>query len=422
MPIRGGRWRPRGPWVTDIGVALLVQAAVTMPFVVPRSAGLPAATWASYGLTTLTVLPLVARRRAPVTVLIAVLAAGALYKFTVDGPGQPLPYTGLVTFYTVAELCSPPRRLAVAVLVGAAVFPSVAWNTGEARELLFSLFVFAAAYAFGRFTHTRKAYIRAMEDRARQLELTHRIEAERAAARERARIAREMHDILSHAVSLMIVQAEAGPVAVRTAPERAEAAFDAISETGRDAMTQLRRMLGVLREDGSGPADPPRSPQPTLAELPGLLERVRASGPRVECTTTGRARPLGPDTEATVHRIVQEALTNVVRHARADSVHVQLAYGADTLTLTITDDGRGTDPGRQSDANPDPGSAAGPVPGPGPGPDTAAGTGAGHGLVGIRERAAAHGGTVRAGPLPEGRGFRVRVTLPLVTSLSEVGS
>ncbi|MCX4673918.1 histidine kinase [Streptomyces sp. NBC_01433] len=372
-----------------------------MPFVVPRSAGLPAATWASYGLTTLTVLPLVARRRAPVTVLIAVLAAGALYKFTVDGPGQPLPYTGLVTFYTVAELSSPPRRLAVAVLVGTAVFPSVAWNTGEARELLFSLFVFAAAYAFGRFTHTRKAYIRAMEDRARQSELAHRIEAERAAARERARIAREVHDILSQAVSLMIVQAEAGPVAVRTAPERAEAAFDAISETGRDAMTQLRRMLGVLREDGSGPVDPPRSPQPTPAELPGLLERVRASGPQVECTTTGRTRPLGPDTEATVHRIVQEALTNVVRHARADSVRVQLAYGADTLTITVTDDGRGTGSGTDAET------------GSGPGSDADTATGTGHGLVGIRERAAAHGGTAETGPLAEGRGFRVRVTLPL---------
>ncbi|MFC8595857.1 hypothetical protein [Streptomyces atroolivaceus] len=105
-----------------------------------------------------------------------------------------------MAFCTVAELASPRRRLFVAVLVGTAVFPSVAWNTGEARELLFSVFVFAAAYAFGRFTHTRKAYIRAREDRARQLEVTHRIEAEQAAARERARIAREMHDILSHAV------------------------------------------------------------------------------------------------------------------------------------------------------------------------------------------------------------------------------
>ncbi|MFJ8765873.1 sensor histidine kinase [Streptomyces clavifer] len=388
----GARWLPREPWATDIGVALLVQAAVTMPFVVPRPAGLPPATWAAYGLTTLTVLPLVARRRTPVAVLITVLAAGALYRFTVDGPGQPLPYTGLVAFYTVAELSPARRRLAVAVLVLTAVFPSVAWNTGEARELLFSLFVFAAAYAFGRFTHTRKAYIRAVEDRARQLEVTHRIEAERAAARERARIAREMHDILSHAVSLMIVQAEAGPVAVRTAPARAEAAFDAISETGRDAMVQLRRMLGVLREDAPGNTPSPRAPQPSPADLPALLERVRSGGTEVTYTVTGTPRPLPADTGATVYRIVQEALTNVVRHARASRATVELRHAPGELTVSVTDDGRGP------------------------------GTTTGLGLVGIRERAAAHGGTARAGSGPDGTGFQVLVVLPLVTSAEGVGS
>ncbi|MFE4692050.1 sensor histidine kinase [Streptomyces sp. NPDC056749] len=386
------RWLPREAWTVDIGVALLVQAAVTMPFVVPRSDSLPPATWAAYGLTTMTVLPLVARRRAPAGVLIAVLAAGALYRFTLDGPGQPLPYTGLVAFYTVAELSPPRRRLTVAVLVLAAVFPSVAVNTGEARELLFSLFVFAAAYAFGRFTHTRKAYIRAMEDRARQLEVTRAIEAGQAAARERARIAREMHDILSHAVSLMIVQAEAGPVAVRTAPERAEAAFDAISETGRDAMVQLRRMLGVLREDSSGETASPRSPQPALAELPDLLDRVSSGGLDVTHTVTGRPVPLSADTEATVYRIVQEALTNVVRHARARHVAVELDHAPGRLTVTVTDDGRGP------------------------------GTTTGLGLVGIRERAAAHGGTAECGRGPEGAGFRVFVTLPLVTCPEGVGS
>ncbi|MFE7354710.1 sensor histidine kinase [Streptomyces sp. NPDC057543] len=268
----GARPGPRsaGPWAVDLTVALLVQAAVTMPFVVPRAPELPDATWAAYGLTTLTVLPLVARRRAPVAVLLAVLAAGGLYKFAVDGPGQPLPYSGLVAFYTVAELSSPLNRLAIGVLTTVSVVFSVGLESSEVRELLFSLFVFCAACAFGWFTVTHEAYLNAVEDRARQLELTHRIEAEQAAVRERARIAREMHDILSHAVSLMIVQAEAGPVAVRTAPERAEAAFDAISETGRDAMTQLRRILGVLRENES-PPNAPRRPQPSLAELPGLI-------------------------------------------------------------------------------------------------------------------------------------------------------
>lgn len=384
-----------GPRVTDIGVVLLVQAAVSVPWVLPRDPRLEPATLSAYLLTTLTVLPLLWRRRAPVRVLLAVVAAQGLYGLAADGPGQTLPYTGLVALYSVAAYAPARARRLCGALTLAIVFPSVAFNTGEARELVFSLMVFTAAYGFGRFTDTRQAYTRAVEDRARQLEVTRRIEAEQAAARERARIAREMHDILSHAVSLMIVQAEAGPVAVRTAPERAEAAFDAISETGRDAMVQLRRMLGVLRESEQGPGAP-RSPQPALSELPALVERVRASGLAVTLTVTGPERPLPRDTDSAVYRIVQEALTNTVKHAAASEAAVLLAYGESGLTVSVTDDGRGG----------------------------GTGTGTGHGLIGIRERAAAHGGSARTGPGPGGRGFRVDVTLPLVpvTSSVEVGS
>nr|WP_189537956.1 histidine kinase [Streptomyces roseolilacinus] len=356
-----------------------------MPFVVPRAPHLPAATWTAYGLTTLSVLPLLWRRRAPVAVLLAVLAAGGLYRFAVDGPGQPMPYQGLVALYTVAVLSPPAKRLGVAALTLAVIFPSVAHNTGEARELLFTLFLFGAAYAFGRLTDTRQRYTAAMEDRAAQLERANRIEAEQAAARERARIAREMHDILSHAVSLMVVQAEAGPVAVRTAPERAEAAFDAISETGRDAMAQLRRILGVLREGPDAPDGAPRSPQPGAAELPALLERVRGSGLRVGYEVAGPVRALPDALGATVYRVVQEALTNTVRHAGATAATVRLEYAADTLRITVVDDGRGP----------------------------AGSGGRGHGLVGVRERAAAHGGVAEAGAGPDGRGFRVAVRLPL---------
>ncbi|MEU7036747.1 histidine kinase [Streptomyces sp. NPDC046237] len=363
------------PQAVDIGIALLVQAAMTMPFVVPRPPGLEPATWSAYGLTSLTVVPLIWRRRAPVAVLLAVMAASALYQLAVDGPGQPLPYTGLVIVYTIAALSPPPKRLATVLLLVVAVPVSVWLNTRSARELTFSLFVFAAAYVFGRLTDARQRAAR--------------VETERAAARERARIAREMHDILSHAVSLMIVQAEAGPVAVRTAPERAEAAFDAISATGRDAMGQLRRMLGVLREGTEGPE--PREPQPDLGGLPGLLERVRAGGLDVAYGTTGGVRTLPAATGATVYRIVQEALTNVVKHAGARTASVRLAYGEGVLEVVVTDDGRGPRRGAR------------------PG-------GGGHGLVGIRERAAAHGGTAVCGPGPQGRGFEVRVALPVAAA------
>ncbi|MGW2475870.1 sensor histidine kinase [Streptomyces sp. NPDC001665] len=384
-----------GPRATDVCVVLVVQAAVSVPWVLPRDPGLEPASLSAYLLTTLTVLPLLWRRRAPVRVLLAVVAAQGLYGLAVDGPGQTLPYTGLVALYSVAAHAPWPARPLCGALTLAVVFPSVAFNTGEARELVFSLMVFTAAYGFGRFTDTRQAYTRAVEDRARQLEVTRRIEAEQAAARERARIAREMHDILSHAVSLMIVQAEAGPVAVRTAPERAEAAFGAISETGRDAMVQLRRMLGVLREEGQGPGAP-RSPQPALGGLPALVERVRSSGLAVTHTVTGPERPLPRDTDSAVYRIVQEALTNTVKHAAATEVAVLLAYGESSLTVSVADDGVGAGTETRS----------------------------GHGLIGIRERAAAHGGSARTGPGPDGRGFRVDVTLPLlpVTSGLEVGS
>ncbi|WP_420716519.1 sensor histidine kinase [Streptomyces sp. H27-H1] len=388
------RIRRAGPRRQDLGLTLLVQLAVTMPFVVPRSAEAPPADWASYAMTTLGVLPLVWRRRAPLAVLTAILLAGGVYKLAVDGPGQPMPYAGLIAFYTVALQCTARVRLAVGGLTVLTVALSVSRNTGTARELLFTLFVSGAAYALGRLQHTRQAYTAALLDRAAQLERANRIEAEQAAARERARIAREMHDILSHAVSIMIVQAEAGPVAVRRAPERAEAAFEAIAETGRDAMAQLRTMLGVLRTDEAAP----RSPQPGVRELAGLLERVRGSGPAVSYERTGSVRSLPAALEATVHRVVQEALTNVVKHAGASAVSVRLEYGDRELTVTVTDDGRG----------------------PGTGSSVPQARSGGHGLIGIRERAAAHGGTARSGPGPDGTGFEVRVVL--VTSGAEVGS
>lgn len=373
--------------MVDGGVALLVQAAVTMPFVVPRAGGLPAPTWAAYGLTTLTVVPLVWRRRAPLAVLLAIMVSSLVYRLALDGPGQPLPYSGLVIVYTVAVLSPPWKRLATGLLLLVAVPVGVGLNSRSARELTFSAFVFAAAYVFGRLTDARQR--------------AHRVEAERAAARERARIAREMHDILSHAVSLMIVQAEAGPVAVRTAPERAEAAFDAISEAGRDAMVQLRRMLGVLREGAGEAAEEERvsrAPQPGAGDLAGLLDRVRGSGLDVVHEVAGRERPLPAGAGASVFRIVQEALTNTVRHADARTVRVRLVYGEDEVHVEVTDDGRGPRTGHVG----------------------------GHGLVGVRERAVAHGGTAETGAGPGGRGFVVRVRIPVAplagtTAAAEAG-
>jgi signal transduction histidine kinase len=252
----------------------------------------------------------------------------------------------------------------------------------EPFEYAFHITGMICAYGLGGLARVQRAYTAAVEDRARRLERERAAETARAIAQERSRIARDMHDILAHAVSLMVVQAEAGPVVVRSDPARAEAVFDAIAASGRDAMTQLRRILGVLKEEErrSGGA---RLPQPDLAGLSVLVGQVAEStGLRVELSVRGRPRPLPPDTEVAAYRAVQEALTNTVKHAYASCAQVELDWAEDGLTLTVTDDGRG--PAR---------------------------TEGGHGLIGLRERAAACGGSAEAGPGPQG-GFRVVVRLP----------
>ncbi|MEV5242873.1 histidine kinase [Streptomyces cinnamoneus] len=329
--------------------------------------------------------------RAPLTVLLAITAAGIAY-LPLHGPGQPMPYSPLVALFTVAAQGGPRQRRVTVVFGLPVVALAVAFRTNTAREYLFAFFLFGMVYVLGVLTRTRQAYTEAVELRAAELEKARQAEAERAAERERARIAREMHDVLSHAVSLMIVQAEAGPLAVRSDPERAEAAFDAIAGAGRDAMVQLRRMLGVLKEEPSTT----RNPQPTLAGLRDLVADVRRTGLAVTLTGRGEPRNLATDVQVTVYRVVQEALTNVLKHADADSVSVHLAWAADRLVVAVENDGAGSR--RLS-------------------------SGGGRGLIGIRERAVAHGGTATAGPGPGGCGYRVVVELPLViSSAAEVRS
>ncbi|MGW2599151.1 sensor histidine kinase [Streptomyces klenkii] len=393
------RIRFRSSWAVDALIATAVQAAVTIPFVVPRAADVPPATWAFYAMTTLSVLPLLWRSRAPLTCLLAITLAGFAY-LPMDGPGQPMPYSPLVAIFTVAAQGGARQRWVTIVAGLPLVAVAVALRTNTAREYLFAFFLFTMVYVLGVLARTRQAYTQAVEARADALERAREQEAARAAERERARIAREMHDVLSHAVSLMIVQAEAGPLVVRSDPDRAEAAFDAIAGAGRDAMVQLRRMLGVLKEGepGEGPeADGNtgrrRTPQPTLAGLHDLVEQVRRAGIPVALLTEGEPRRLAADAQVTVYRVVQEALTNILKHSDARTVTVRLAWGragGDRLSVTVADDGSG-------------------VRKPG-------GEGSGRGLIGIRERAAAHGGTATAGPGPDGRGYRVCLELPLVVS------
>ncbi|WP_399892242.1 sensor histidine kinase [Streptomyces sp. BBFR51] len=377
------RLRTTHPYAVDAAVAALVLFAVSLQWLFPDEGDDPL-TWRGWLLGAATALPLVWRRAAPFATACAVSVATpaqAVY----HAPPPDLMYGGFVVLYTLAALARPwQRRVMLAGwLIGVAATISHK-EDAEPFEYAFQLLSIVCAYALGSLTRTQRAYTAELEDRARRLERERAADTARATAQERARIARDMHDILAHAVSLMVVQAEAGPVVVRSDPARAEAAFDAIATAGRDAMAQLRRILGVLKQERLDLV-PQRLPQPGLAALPGLVRQVgESAGLRVELRVTGEPRPLPSDTEVAAYRIAQEALTNTVKHAYASSAAVGLDWAEDAVTLTVTDDGRGP-------------SAPG---------------GGGHGLIGIRERAAACGGEATAGGRPDG-GFRVVVRLPV---------
>jgi signal transduction histidine kinase len=214
-----------------------------------------------------------------------------------------------------------------------------------------------------------------------QLE-SERAQAAAAIVAERARIARELHDVIAHAISVMVVQARGGRRVLRDAPEDSAEAFAAIERTGHEALDEMRRLLGMLRR---GDEELVLAPQPSLRELDRLVEQMRAAGLPVKLTVEGQPRDLPPGVELSAFRIVQEALTNSLRHAGPARAHVVVRYGESVLELLIADDGAG-------------------VPAPGSDP--------GYGLIGMRERVSVYGGELQAGR-QSGGGYALRVRLPL---------
>lgn len=376
MRLRSGvaRWRASGPAVLDVAVAAVVAVPLAVPFVTgPRDV-----TPLGVLFNVATVVPLVWRRRAPFAVAVVVLVAGALVSWH-HRPGQMLQYAALVAVYTVADLGRPGHRRAVlaAILV---TFPPAALlvKRSSAAEFMLTVLLPLTAYLVGTLVRTSR-------DRAAELERARAADTARARAEERTRIARDMHDVLAHAVSVMVVQAEAGPLVVRADPDRAERTFDVIAEAGRSAMVQLAGTLGVLSVD-----DDPLSSRtpPSVETIADLVEQVRRAGLPVELRTAGAPREVAADTGVAAYRIVQEALTNALRHAAAASVEVRLEWG-DALAITVTDDGGAA--GVRGDALPV----------------------GGRGLDGMRARADACGGHVEAGPTVSG--FRVYAQLPVAT-------
>ncbi|GAA4608976.1 signal transduction histidine kinase [Actinoplanes octamycinicus] len=351
-------------------VNLAVTLAAVVATVLPALAGGPDAGWV-LPLALASSVPVLWRERALVPVSLTVGVATTLSASL--GAPPLLPVGPLVCLYTFAARASLRLRLLGIAVTAAGLLVSVLFPKPDVEVLRYLAVAFIFAYALGTSVRARRDRESALAER----EL--RLAGERAAAvlRERTRIARDLHDIVTHALGVIVVQAEAGPLVVRTDPDRADAAFAAIAATGRDAVGQLRRAVAGLREPADRPLD-----QPGLAQLPALLDRVRATGLAAELTVAGTPFTPPADVGVAAYRIVQEALTNVLRHARAGTVRVALDYLASSLTVSITDDGCGP-------------AAVGPP---------------GYGIVGMRERAQACGGSLRAGAVDGG--FAVSATLP----------
>jgi signal transduction histidine kinase len=326
-------------------------------------------------LAAVNTVPLLWRRRYPllVTAVVGVTTAGLDLRYQLIG----IPAAALVATYTFAALSPPLKRVIGVVGTVIGVTASIMVPGDELLNLTPNAIMFVVAYALGTSARARRAQIELLEERTRRLAE----ERQAAAGRERQRIAREMHDILAHSMSLVVVQAEAGPVVVRSDPDKAKEVFDTISATAREALAQLRRTLSVLRAD-----EPDRRPQPGLDGLAPLVDGVRRAGLAASLEEHGERRPVPADLAATAYRIVQESLTNTIKHAAARNVAVRLEWQGSALTVEVRDDGRG------------------PYGDHGPG---------GRGLLGMRERVSAAGGELTCGPDPDGVGFRVAASLPL---------
>jgi signal transduction histidine kinase len=379
-------WLRRHPRLVDGGLAaVLAFLGIASSAAMGRLIAVP--------LVIALAVPVVFRRAYPVAAFAAAIAVGAL-QVLINSKPNPTDLAIVILLYTLAAYT--PRRISITglaiCLVGSAA-AVVRWMPDRLSmwdSLLVGSIMFAGpsliAWVFGDSMRYRRAYYTNLEDRAARLEAERDAQAQVAAAAERARIARELHDVVAHNVSVMVVQADGASYALGSDPDRARQALAAIAATGRQALAEMRRMLGVLRRDEDG-TEPGRAPLPGIGQLGELLDQTRAAGLAVSFTVEGVPQPMTDGAALAAYRIVQESLTNTRKHGgpRA-TAEVTLRYLEDALLLRITDDGRGA---------------------------AAASDGAGHGLTGMRERVAVYGGWVQAGPRPSG-GYHVTALLPLV--------
>ncbi|MDI3388914.1 sensor histidine kinase [Streptomyces sp. B-S-A8] len=337
------------------------------------------------------------RRKWPEQMLLLVAAMG-VGQLIADVSVLPADFAMLVLIYTVAaEGADWARRFALVGGLCAAPISQIAWpneHSGVWGNILiagFTMVPFALAWVLGDSIRTRRAYFAQLEERAARLEQEREAQAKVAVAAERARIARELHDVVAHNVSVMVVQADGAAYVMDTAPDQARKALETISGTGRQALAEMRRLLGVLRT-GEQQESGEYVPQPDVQQIDELVEQVRHSGLTVDFRIEGTPRPLPSGVELTAYRIVQEALTNTRKHGGDNAgASVRIVYFDDGLGLLVEDDGKGAPHELYEDGGAD---------------------GRGHGLIGMRERVGMVGGTLDAGPRPGG-GFRISALLPL---------
>jgi signal transduction histidine kinase len=386
----GSRRLPVSAWVFDSVLALAAAGIGTALFVSePMASGLPRGTLAvGYGLVLLHTLPLAARRRFPLAVLVTSVASGLVFATLGLLPPIALGPAILVAIYSVAAYGG--RWVSLAGLVVAELGLAAVWLTPamlERSSFLFFMGFIAVAWVLGHFVGDRQVYVAQLEERTAELEQAREELARRAVAEERLRLARELHDVVAHAMSVIAVQSGVGAHVADSRPEEVGKALAAIEVTSRGALEELRRLLGVLRQDSEVQAS--LTPVPGLANLDSLLAEVGKAGLAVRVRVEGTPLQLPAGVDLSAYRIVQEALTNVVKHAGPAHAEVTIGYRDQEVTVEVTDDGRGAVP---------------------PASDGRVGTG--HGLIGMRERVAVFGGYLQVGPRPGG-GFRVAARLPL---------
>ncbi len=388
----------RHPWVLDLGVIAALFLLFCVPDLVPHDDGrgadelrlafthLPAA--GTLALHAGLLLPLFWRRRAP-SVALALTAAVFVVQWSL-GVFLRADVALLVALYSVT-LHARPRHLPWAGAGVATLLLPVAARVSRAvsfwEALFFLLTAVTAAVALGLAVRIRRAQLATLRDRARQLEIERDQRSRLAAATERTRMAREMHDIVGHNLSVIITLADGGAYAADLTPERSKQALELVGDTGREALGELRRMLGVLREKADAPE---LDPQPGIGDLDALCTRIRAAGPEIFLRSAGELDTPDRGVQLMTYRIVQEALTNALKHAGPRTrIDVSIAVEGAALRIGVQDTGPPDGASRLERPAEE-----------------------GHGIAGMRERAALYGGTVTVGPTPGG-GWAVRAVLDL---------